>query len=69
MSDDVELKIAIYEEDGEIKSRIQHGDLSLTQAQKVVAELSSMKRMFMDILDDIQQSLDNRDSEYTGDNH
>lgn len=69
MSDDVELKIAIYEEDGEIKSRIQHSDLSLTQAQKVVAELSSMKRMFMDILDDIQQPLDNRDSEYTGDNH
>ena len=57
------LKVAVFEEEDEIKSRIQHETLSITDCQKAIAELECMKRVFMDILDDLQQPLDNRESE------
>lgn len=63
MSDESRLKIAVFEEENEIKSRINHENLSITDCQKAIAELECMKRAFMDILDDLQQPLDNRESE------
>ena len=63
MTDDPRLKVAIFEEEDEIKSRIHHESLSITDCQKTIAELECMKRVFMDILDDLQQPLDNRESE------
>jgi butyrate kinase len=63
LSDDPRLKVAVFEEEDEIKSRIQHEVLSITDCQKAIAELECMKRVFMDILDDLQQPLDNRESE------
>ena len=63
MTDDPRLKVAVFEEEDEIKSRIRHETLSITDCQKAIAELECMKRVFMDILDDLQQPLDNRESE------
>ena len=57
------LKVAVFEEEDEIKSQINHEDLSITDCQKAIAELECMKRVFMDILDDLQRPLDNRESE------
>lgn len=66
LENDSRLKVAIFEEDDEIKSRINHEDLSITDCQKAIAELECMKRVFMDILDDLQRPLDNRESENRG---
>lgn len=55
----LEVGFVLYP-NGEIQSRLRHGELSLTTAQKMVAELECLKRAFMDIVDELQKERDNR---------